>query len=284
MCNKLYLVVPSNLKQPSNVIRLAKSIDYNNNIFLFFINQNSELFLKDIYSFKKCHVKEFRTNCIIPISKARNIVLNYLYSTNSFQVDNSIIMFVDDDAWFPSQTLDMLLKEPITARCLRTIDPEKNKSFNGLSYQEGLVRGWHIIHDIPSICLVAPFDFVYKGRYLFNEKLGLGCEVSQGEESLFIYNLCKDGLKIHYNGNYIYHPYKTIKNPINNYGMSYFWALGVSRISFMFFWPCLKYILKYTIALLLIVKNKVYFEIFKNVWKGFFDGIIDSKKVLLNNE
>lgn len=280
--NKLYLVVPSNLKNSSDFIRLADSIDNEANIHLYFINQSPDLALTDVYQFRQCKVTELRTGHVVPLSKARNLALQEMYSDNTLQVENAIIMFVDDDAWFPKETLECILHEPVRARCLRTIDPEKNKSFNGLSYIGGRVKGWHIIHDIPSICLVAPYNIVYRGKYYFNEKLGLGCEISQGEESLFIYYLTKDGMDIYYDKHYIYHPYKRDINLKNKYSLSYFWALGLFHVSRVFLWPTVKYLGKYTVAVLLGVKNTAYFAIFRNVWKGFFDGMRDSKRVLKN--
>lgn len=282
MDNYLYLIVPSNLLNPSDFIRLAQSVDVSRNIYIQFINQNPTVSLSDIFHFEYCHVNEIRTWKTVPLSVARNIALEDLFKKNFSFIDNTMIMFVDDDAWFPIETIEMLLHEPVSARCLRTIDPDKNKSFNGLSYQGGIVKGWHVIHDIPSICFVAPFAYVYKLKYLFNEKLGLGCEISQGEESLYIYNLFKNGLEIHYDSHYIYHPYKVDKNPKNKYSMSYFWSLGLFHISPVFLWPAIKYVIKYTVAIVLIFKDKKYFELFLNVWKGFFDGIRDSKKVLNN--
>ena len=284
MKNQIYLIVPSNLKNTSDFIRLAKSIDIDDNIHLFFVNQNPKIMLKDIYCFQNCKVTEFRVGGIIPLSRARNIALKAMYNESSLNLKNSLIMFVDDDAWFPKETLEYLMHEEIRARCLRTIDPDKNKSFNGLSYEKGLIKGWHIIHDIPSICLVVPYSFVFNGRYYFNENLGLGCEISQGEESLFIYYLCQDGLKIFYDKNYIYHPFKINKNLKNNYNMSNFWSLGLTHISIIFLWPAIKYLSKYTIALVLIIKDTRYLMVFLNVWKGFFEGISDSKKVLLKPE
>ena len=277
--NKLYLVVTSNFNSKEDVLRFAKSVDISSNITVFFVNQSQDESLDTVYKFNKCNTKEYRTNGIVPLSEARNIALRDMYESLSLDIKNSLIMFVDDDAWFPEETLSALLSEEIGAKCLRTIDPKCGKSFNGLSYTNGVVEGWHLIHDICSICLVVPFEFLFKYKLLFNEKLGLGNKISQGEESLFIYELHCKGLSIFYSGLYIYHPYKLSNNIKNYYSLSYFWAWGLTHVSRIFAWPCIKYLVKYTIALILSFKSKRYPQIFKAVWKGALDGVRNTEKI-----
>lgn len=283
MKNKLYLIVPSNLKNKNDVIRLFKSIDIDSNISVFFINQSQDESLENIYKCSLCSVKEYRTNGIVPLSQARNIALDDMYKNEKYNVDNAIMMFVDDDAWFPLETIHFLLNNVVGAFCLRTIDPECNKSFNGLSYTQGEVKGWHLIHDICSICLVVPYKFIFEKKLYFNECLGLGNTISQGEESLFIYNLHLNGIKINYIKYYIYHPYKISNNIDNYYSLSYFWTWGYTHVSSIFAWPCIKYLGKYTIGLLLSYKNNKYPKIFRAVWKGAYDGLFNKYKVVNNN-
>ena len=272
--NHLYLVVTSNLVNVSDFIRFMKSVDINKEISVLFVNQSDGLRLQDVYKVNKCQYIEYQTKRLVPLSVARNIALKDMYENELIDVKKSIVMFVDDDAWFPYETIQMLLgSEIITAKCLRTIDPETRKSFNGLSYTDGEVKGWHLIHDICSICLVLPYKEIYEKKLLFNEHLGLGNEISQGEESLFIYNLTRNGLKIYYDEHYIYHPYKCSNNMKNYYSMSYFWSWGLFHVSPMFLYPCLKYLTKYSVGLVLCIKNKKYLRMFVSVWKGAFDEI-----------
>ena len=276
--NTLYLVVTSNLKEPDYYIRFAKSVDYCSNIRVFFVNQ-SNMPMDMVYTYKKSGCKIFDVGKQIPLSKARNKVLKYLYETNDHD-ENTIIMFVDDDAWFPKETLEHLLKSEIQGLCLRTIDPVTNKSFNGLNNTEGEVMGWHLVTDICSICLVAPFGVLKKNKLLFNEKLGVGNEISQGEESLFIYHLHTYGLRIFYCKEYIYHPYKNNYEEKTYYSLSYFWACATSHVSGVFLIPCARYMIKYTVGIILSLKDRKYFRRFRMVWKGFFEGLVDKKKVM----
>lgn len=279
MMNTLYLVVTSNLKEPDYYIRFAKSVDYCSNIRVFFVNQ-SNMPMDMVYTYKKSGCKIFDVGKQIPLSKARNIVLKYLYESNNANDEKAVIMFVDDDAWFPKETLDYLLETEIQGLCLRTIDPDTNLSFNGLNHTEGEVKGWHLVTDICSICLVVPFDVLKKNKLYFNEKLGVGNEISQGEESLFIYQLHCFGLKIFYCKEYIYHPYKNSYGEKTYYGLSYFWSCAMSHISRMFMIPCARYVLKYTVGIILSIKDKKYIRRFRMVWKGFFEGLVDKKKVM----
>ena len=273
--NELYLIVPSGLKVTSDVDRLIKSINFSNRIHLIFINQSEEgRKLNDIVDTNELNLVEIFTHGLIPLATARNKGLEYLHEAE-INTNNSLIMFVDDDAWFPKETIEYLLSTNIRAFSLKTIDPVSNKSFKKVNQEAGEIKGYHLIRDIVSICLVVPLRDVLNQNHFFDENLGLGNTISQGEESLFIYKLHNNGIKIYYDTHLIYHPYKRNFNIKNFYSMSYFWAMGLFNISHIFFWPSLKYLCKYTIAVLFSFKEKRYLTIFKNVWKGFFDGARD---------
>lgn len=276
--NELIMIVPSSLKNKSDVVRLAKSIDVSDKIHVFFVNQSTTLRLSNVYEFKKCLVTEVKTNGVVPLAKARNIALSDIYKNHNY--NNTLVLFPDDDAWFPEETINHLLECELKSYALKTIDPELNKSFNKVASAEGKVVGRHVIKDICSICFVVPLFFLEKKKYLFNEKLGLGNEISQGEESLFIYSLYNDGLSIEHDDHYVYHPYKSGNTIKNYYSMSYFWSMGLFHISNIFFIPCVQYLIKYTIALGLVIKDKKYLKIFAAVWKGAFDGARDFKDIL----
>lgn len=276
--NELIMVVASNLKNKNDVIRFAKSVDLSDRIHIYFINQSCTELLSDIYEFKNCKITEITTNGLIPLAQSRNIAFSSIYKNESSE--NELVMFPDDDAWFPEETIEFLLHCEKRAYALKTIDPMLNKSFNKVTDKTDKVKGRHVIKDICSICFVVPLDFLLKKRYCFNEKLGVGNEISQGEESLFIYQLYSDGLEIENDYHLVYHPYKNGNSLKNYYSMSYFWALGLTHISSIFLVPCVQYLIKYTIALGLIVKDKKYFKIFRIVWKGAVDGARDTKNVL----
>lgn len=279
--NELYLIVPSNMRVEDDIKRLIESVDISEHIHLILINQSdTKKMLHEVIKIGSLQVTEILTQGQIPLAIARNKGLEYLHCNEEKIKDNSLVMFVDDDAWFPKETLNYLLKTKIRAFSLKTIDPYMNKSFNKVRKKKGEVTGYHLIKDIVSICLVVPLKDVLKLKLFFNEKLGLGNFISQGEESLFIYNLHKKGIKIFYDTHLIYHPYKRSFNIRNFYSMSYFWSLGLFHISHIFFWPTVKYLAKYTVALIFCMKEKRYFKIFKNVWMGFFDGARDRNEIL----
>lgn len=278
--NEIYFLTPSNLKESQYFIRLINSIDIHENIHVIFLNQSEKFHYYDFISPKKCSIEEICLGKVMPLSQSRNIGLDYLKEQKYIYKENALVMFMDDDAWFPSNTIDELLKCQPQCYSLKTIDPETNKSFKKVKSTVDIVRGYHLICDIVSICLVIPMEYILKFNPRFNEKLGLGNDISQGEESLFIYNLSKNGYDVYLKELYVYHPYKLTYNLKNYYSLSYFWALGLFHISPMFFVPCVKYLFKYTVALGLIIKNTRYFKIFKNVWHGFFDGMFDKGGVI----
>lgn len=277
--NELYLIVTSNLNNLDDVLRLFKSIDISEKIHLFFINQNCDIQIKDFYSFQKINITEINVGKIIPLSCARNLALSKIYSKKDNH-EKTLVLFPDDDAWFPIETLNFLLECKNNAYSLKTIDPILNKSFNNVKNNAKIVKGWHVVKDICSICIVLPLKELLSKKLYFNEKLGLGNIISQGEESLFIYILYDNGMSIINDNHYVYHPYKQSSNLNNYYSMSYFWTCGLFNISSIFFYPCVKYLVKYSIALLLFFENSKYIEIFKLVWKGAFDGFCDKYQVV----
>ncbi len=278
--NSLYLIIPSNMKNHHDVKRIMESVDISQNINVYFINQTDEnTCLVDIYKSKLCKIVEIKTGGIVPLSIARNYALNELCKKKIEIENNSLVMFVDDDAWFPRETIDYLLSCDMKCFVLNTVDPENSKSFKNNTGKKGEVKGYHICCDIISICMVIPLEILVKTNLRFNEKLGLGCEISQGEESLFVYKLHEGGLKIYYDSHLIYHPYKKLFNDKNFYSLSYFWSAASQYVSHCFIIPSFKMLLKYTLALCLCVKDKRYFNLFLMAWKGYFDGKKNLKNV-----
>ena len=276
---KLIVIVPSNLRNNDDICRLMETQVVNENVYVIFINQSDDkTSLMEFFRNRLCVIDEIFTQGVVPLSIARNIGLDYLYKKKNITPD-SLVMFVDDDAWFPSETINYLLHEDIKGISLKTIDPIQNKSFKKVKKRKGEITGYHLIRDIVSICLVIPYEYLASKPY-FNTRLGLGNNISQGEESLFIYELHKKGFPIYYDEHLIYHPYKRTFNMKNYYSMSYFWSLGLFHISKMFLIPTIMYLGKYTVALLLIVKDRRYGTISKNVWIGFWNGMKDTENIL----
>lgn len=271
--NSLYLIIPSNMKNHCNIKRIMGSVDISRKISVYFINQAADdTVLSDVCKLKLCNLVEIKTGGIVPLSIARNYALNELSKKKILIEYNSLVMFVDDDAWFPRETIDYLLSCDIRGLVLNTVDPENGKSFKSNKGKKGEVKGYHIGCDVNSNCMVIPLTFLLNRNLRFNEKLGLGCEISQGEESLFIYNLHRDGLKVYYDAHLIYHPYKKLFSEKNFYSLSYFWSAASKYISRCFIVPSLKMLLKYTLGLCLFPKDKRYFKLFLMVWKGYLDG------------
>lgn len=271
--NSIYLIIPSNMKNHHDLKRVIESIDISRNINVYLINQAADdTFFSDICKLKLCNLIEIKTGGIVPLSVARNYALDELSKKGNLIEYNSFVMFVDDDAWFPIETINYLLSCDIRGFVLNTVDPQNNKSFKKNIGKKGEVKGYHICCDVISICMVIPLTFLLKTNLRFNEKLGLGCEISQGEESLFVYNLHKCGLKIYYDPHLIYHPYKKSFSEKNFYSLSYFWSAASKYVSNCFILPSVKMLFKYTLGLCLIIKDKRYFRLFLMVWQGYFDG------------
>ena len=278
--NKLLFVIPSNMKNKEDVRRVLKSIDLSTDVSVIFINQSDEgLSLCAMYSSSLCNIHEIRTNEVIPLSKARNLALDFLYNDDKRQKPD-LIMFIDDDAWFPEETVQYLLTCEVKGMVLKTYDPLTQKSFRNNYGKRGIVKGYHVCCDIISICMVLPYGILEKNKVKFNEKLGLGCEISQGEESLFVYGLYRAGLNIFYDTHEIYHPYKKGFNIKNFYSLAYFWGVSSKKVSILFGIPGIKLLIKYSVAVLLSIKDRRYMKLFIAVWRGFLDGRKDLKSTI----
>ncbi len=281
--NTLFLVIPSNMKRYSDVIRLFQSIDISNNIVVYFVNQSSEgLELQDIYEVKMCKVVEIKTGKIIPLSSARNLAIDKMLKNE--RKENALIMFIDDDAWFPQDTIEYLISCEIKGMVIDTIDPQNNRSFKRNKKIRFKLNTYDVCCNIISICMIVPLDILASKRLSFNENLGLGCKISQGEESLFAFQLHKEGLDFFYDNHLIFHPYKKDYNVEKFYSLAYFWALASRKISCVFVVPAMKLIIKYFISLLGVLFEPRYLGVFIAICKGFIAGINDRYGVLINGE
>ena len=168
MKNRLLLIIPTDLKSPQYIQRMLSSADISSSVDIIVINQSENSDLIDFAKLQNANlVKEIQTKGLVPLSKARNLALEYAYKNYAHSDGNTLTMFVDDDAWFPKETIEFLLQTEVKAYALKTIDPETNKSFIHASSGEKEIRGWHLISDICSICLVVPFPDIIENRLFF---------------------------------------------------------------------------------------------------------------------
>ena len=106
--NSLVFIIPSNMKNQGEVLRVLESVDVSQNIFVYFINQSSNnIGVNELYEVNQCHLIEIKTGKIIPLSQSRNLALNEV--VNATFDERTLVMFIDDDAWFPRETIDFLL-------------------------------------------------------------------------------------------------------------------------------------------------------------------------------
>ena len=272
--NNLCLIVTSFLEYENEVIRLFDSLGESNQITVIFINQSNKdhttLFNK--YR-KRFNLIEIKSDCRISLSAARNMALRYLYSDSTMD-EKTFILFTDDDAWYPVDTIKYLLSCENKAYSLMVYDPFLGKSF--LPYQnrkQGIIKKERIITDIISISIVVPFGYLKRDSLFFNEKLGLGNLISQGEETFLCFQLYENGCNFFRSDYSIYHPYKKTFNEKNFYSFAYFLSSFTQYISPIFKTYLLFFLMKYSFAIILgIFKDKRYFKLAKKIYKGYFDG------------
>ncbi|MCE7556848.1 hypothetical protein [Aliivibrio fischeri] len=278
MTCKVYSVLTSDGTRNADLKKSIDSLIQVDNVCVYFVNQCE----KNI-SFDSDRVHVINVNKKIPLSVARNIALKEIYSIAE---DTDRVIFSDDDGWYPSSTLNFASVQSEYIHVYPVYDPNKKSFFSKRKKidkhsESRYLSKKELFEYACSISLNFPVKLI-RGVF-FNELLGLGNIICQGEESEFLFdiyenNTCKVMLYPH---KYVYHPYKTGYPPKVFYALSYFITYSIIKKSrhFLFF-NLIKLISKYTFAYFVSIfyGRKVYKDIIFNIFYGFSDAI--NKKII----
>jgi hypothetical protein len=223
-----------------------------------------------------------RDKKVIPLSVARNRLLVAMSEKEvAYGIDNhTVVLLADDDCWYSE---DFFLSFPQLGEVgvFRAIDPSSGKRFSTLNLEKRRLSGslsrWELMFYGVSISFWFRYSVV-RGAF-FNENIGLGNEICQGEESLFVLRMLASRSDVEvqsYPLLTVYHPWKTSANSNNHRSLGYFlgWTSvrGYSSVLpyFLFLWA------KYSVAMI-IKPRKLYFAIFVAIIAGFWQGLFDTK-------
>jgi hypothetical protein len=167
----------------------------------------------------------------IPLSVARNRVLDHLnQALDQIEVGPATrLLFPDDDCWYGDEFFatnehlapaDAILVHP-------TSDPVTGRAF----------ASWNV-RDLPHLSPISPQDLLYFATSIgidlparlglslrFDERIGLGCAISQGEESLFLFralDLAPQTRVLSMNSRPVFHPRKRATDSRHHYALAYF--------------------------------------------------------------
>jgi len=222
------IIVTTDGSRPAELRRLIDSIPDDDSIAIALLEQCGSI---EYLPNTKRQILRLSSANRIPLSVARNRLLDHL-SQNLGPTDvghRTRLILSDDDCWYSPDFFDAG-REAIAQDAILVhpaFDPENNRAFavtdvRGLPHHCSIPLS-RLLFCVTSIGIDMPARLALSLR--FNEKIGLGCKVSQGEESLFLFHALEasPGIRVlSLKGAPVFHPYKIANNSRNHYSLAYF--------------------------------------------------------------
>lgn len=195
------------------------------------------------------------------------------------------LIFSDDDCWYSNQFFEVGTELAALNQVLihPAYDPNSGRAF-AVNDVRSLINFSHIdpkqiLFLATSISIDVPARLGLQLR--FNERIGLGCKVSQGEETLYLYqfmNRYPDSRVLSLNDGAVFHPHKLATNPLNHYSLAYF--LGwVGKEAFPFTGKYFRYKLIRALARTIAKPSTLSLQILRGLVSGFFAGRADYESI-----
>jgi hypothetical protein len=219
----------------------------------------------------------------VSLSEARNRMLDALEASEGFRrrAIGGHVFFADDDCWYADGFFDRLELRS-GAHLFATVDPESGRTFTAFalanrSPTRPLAR-WELMFYAVAIAFAVPY--VHCQRLRFHPDLGLGARVSQGEESQFLFEICRLDPAISFSlhpDRLVFHPWKRATDERNHRALSYFlgWSL---RQCYWHILPFYAYLVsKYAVASV-VRRDPLYRAILKSLLHNFVLGLLNTKQ------
>lgn len=219
----------------------------------------------------------------IPLSAARNRLLDHL----SQQLDPSEVgsgtrlILSDDDCWYSPDFFDAGREEVSRDAILvhPAFDPTNGRAFAVMDVRgmprHSIIPAHRLLFCATSIGIDMPAKLGLSLR--FNEKIGLGCQISQGEETLFLFHALDvaPGTRVlSLNDAPVFHPHKMALNSRNHHSLAYFlgWcAKGPYPYAASYF----RYKLLRSLAAMVLRPSALSLEMPWTLLKGYLAGSAD---------
>lgn len=207
----LSIVIPTlgRIKEVDSLLSSIYSFPIENNIKaeIIVVDQNFSNVLDGIvskYSEKGFPIRHYKVS-FRGTSKAKNF--------GTSKAKGKYICFVDDDAEFKEDTINIALKELekgyvdiVTGRC---VDRNGIDSVQKFSDEEALLTLDNFEGKFIESTMFYKIETFQK--YFFDEKMGVGCFYGAEEGYDIVYRMLKDGISIKYNPNIkFYHPHTVV--------------------------------------------------------------------------
>lgn len=222
------LLVTTDGSRPAELRRLIESIPSDDRILVALLEQcGSTAALPDA----GLRILRLSSPDRIPLSVARNRLLDHL----SWQLDpaevgpGTRLILSDDDCWYAPAFFDAGREDASHDAILvhPAFDPANGRAFavtdvRGLP-RHSLIPASRLLFCATSIGIDMPAKLGLSLR--FNEKIGLGCRISQGEETLLLFHAldAAPGIRVlSLNDAPVFHPHKMAANSRNHHSLAYF--------------------------------------------------------------
>ncbi|GDX07044.1 hypothetical protein [Buttiauxella sp. A111] len=288
MKSKVFVILTSDGRRVDELRKLASTIVFFDNAKVIFVNQSNEHELVEhIFNENKLSYDSIYVGEVIPLSIARNIALNHIRKECNPQPTDKIL-FSDDDCHyskeFASYVNQLCIEQvticPVVSDILfERFTPKGVKKI----VKSTEIRLQDIMFYACSISIILPYK--YANGLEFNEKLGLGNIINQGEETDYLERIIlKFNPRVFYKHDcFVFHPRKNDYNPHVFFSLSYFLSnkLINSNLKGMYFKYSILFYFKYLFAFGVLIFNSRKRAIFFSCLKGIFLGVKDIYSVYL---
>jgi hypothetical protein len=275
--NSVTIFVTTDGTRPGQLARLLQSISEVEDALLVLALQNGATDPTLPTSFKpKACILRFRDK--LPLSIARNRMLDEVEYCAELHAHTSRghVFFADDDCWYAPGFFESLnLDQDINF--FATLDPSNGKRFTEFApssrRRRRTIAPWEVMFYSVSFTIAIPFKYCRELR--FHPEFGLGAKIPQGEESLFIFEVCRLNPEARLSlrpDRLVYHPWKKATDARNHRALAYFmgWCL---RQRFWQVLPFFGYLVAKGVAVLAIRRKPLYWKILSSLLQGFVMGV-----------
>lgn len=252
--------------------KLLKSINTNVNIEIIIVDQNDDDFLTEIIQpyIHKFNIKHIKSKKGLSIARNKGLKC----------VESDIVCFPDDDCWFEGDLFRKVVnylkrKKELSGISILIKNEFGEKYVNSQFSRNCFVSYRNVFQTCLSVSLFLRIKDI--GQITFDERLGLGAEISSGEETDFVCKLLDQSSSIEYVPDFeIFHPKRPVEDVVTYKKKSYNYGIGTGYViksnNFSFYSKIRIFIIPIIKLLFDISFNRriIAYEVLKGRIKGFF--------------
>lgn len=278
------ILVTTDGHRPAELRRLIESIPDDDRILIALLEQCGSSAVLPLSG-----RRVIRLSCPdrIPLSVARNRLLDHLHQRlHPSEVDSGTrLILSDDDCWYGPGFFEAGREEIARDAILvhPAFDPDNGRAFAVTDVRRfprhSVIPASQLLFCATSIGLDIPAKLGLRLR--FNERIGLGCRISQGEETLFLFHALEaaPGIRVlSLNDAPVFHPHKMAANSRNHHSLAYF--LGwCAKTAYPYAASYFRYKFLRSIAAMVLRPSALSLEMPCTLLKGYLAGRADQEQL-----